>query len=275
MDNRPIGVFDSGLGGLTVVRQLISQLPCEDIVYFGDTGRVPYGTRSAETIEKYASQDCRFLIGKGVKFIIAACGTVSSVVPHILNSLPIPAIGVVEPAAAAAVESSKNLKIGVVGTAATISSGSFRQAILRLRPNAEVFEQACPLFVPLVENGWIDQNNEITRLTAEKYLAPLKAEGIDTLLLGCTHFPLLMPVIRKVLGADVALVDSGKSTAAYCARRLTQAGLLASPDKKGSHSFYVSDRPGDFTRVASMFLGREIESSISMVDIEQVACASC
>ena len=165
-----------------------------------------YGTRSAETIEKYASQDSRFLIGKGVKFIIAACGTVSSVAPHILNSLPVPAIGVVEPAAAAAVEASKNLKIGVVGTAATINSGSFRQAILRLQPNAEVFEQACPLFVPLVENGWIDQNNEITRLTAEKYLAPLKAEGIDTLLLGCTHFPLLMPVIRKVLGPDVALV---------------------------------------------------------------------
>jgi glutamate racemase len=271
MDNRPIGVFDSGLGGLTVARQLIRQLPCEDIVYFGDTGRVPYGTRSPETIEKYAAQDCRFLLGEGVKYIIAACGTVSSVAPDILKTLPVPAIGVVEPAAMAAVKASKNGRIGVIGTSATINSGSFRRTIIKLDSKATVFEQACPLFVPLVENGWIDPEDKITRLTTERYLIPLKEKGIDTLLLGCTHFPLLAPVIREVLGPNVTLIDSGQATASYCAERLEAAGMLASVEQKGSQKFYISDRPDDFAKVAGMFLGQEVKNSIRMVDIERIS----
>ena len=270
MDNRPIGVFDSGLGGLTVVRQLMRQLPGEDIVYFGDTGRVPYGTRSPETIEKYARQDCRFLLTEDVKFIIAACGTVSSVAPHILMSLPVTATGVVEPAADAAAKATKNRKIGVIGTAATINSGSFRRRILQIIPDAQVFEQACPLFVPLVENGWIDRNDEVTRLTAERYLAPVRKQGVDTLLLGCTHFPLLAPVISDILGNDVTLVDAGQATASSCAERLVQSGLLGNPCRIGRPRFYVSDRPEDFTRVADMFLGCEVDDNIRTIDIERV-----
>ena len=270
MDNRPIGVFDSGLGGLTVVRQLMRQLPGEDIVYFGDTGRVPYGTRSPETIEKYTAQDCRFLISEDVKFIIAACGTVSSVAPHILSALPVPATGVVEPAALAAVEATRNRRIGVIGTSATISSGSFRRQIMQLRPNTTVFEQACPLFVPLVENGWIGRDDQVTRLTAHRYLIPLKEQGVDTLLLGCTHFPLLSPIIGEILGEEVTLIDSGQATAAACAAQLEQAGLLSMAGRTGRRRFYVSDRPDDFTRVADMFLGCDVHDEIQTVNIEQV-----
>ncbi len=270
MDNRPIGVFDSGLGGLTVVRQLMRQLPGEDIVYFGDTGRVPYGTRSPETIEKYTAQDCRFLISEDVKFIIAACGTVSSVAPHILSALPVPATGVVEPAALAAVEATRNRRIGVIGTSATISSGSFRRQIMQLRPNTTVFEQACPLFVPLVENGWIGRDDQVTRLTAHRYLIPLKEQGVDTLLLGCTHFPLLSPIIGEILGEEVTLIDSGQATAAACAAQLEQAGLLSMAGRTGRRRFYVSDRPDDFTRVADMFLGCDVHEEIQTVNIEQV-----
>ncbi|MDD2363073.1 MAG: glutamate racemase [Oscillospiraceae bacterium] len=270
MDNRPIGVFDSGLGGLTVVRQLMHQLPGEDIVYFGDTGRVPYGTRSPQTIERYTKQDCRFLMSEQVKYIIAACGTVSSVASHVLKSLPVAATGVVEPSADAAIKSTRNGKIGVIGTAATINSGSFRRRIMQINPEIQVFEKACPLFVPLVENGWIDRNDDITRLTVERYLNPLGKQGIDTLLLGCTHFPLLASVIGDVLGGNVTLIDSGHATAAACAELLAESGLLGDPSPKGRARFYVSDRPEDFTRVADMFLGCEVDDDIMTVDIEKV-----
>lgn len=277
MDNRPIGVFDSGLGGLTVVRQLMRQLPGEDIVYFGDTGRVPYGTRSAETIEKYARQDSRFLIGEDVKLIIAACGTVSSVAPHVLRTLSVPATGVVEPAADAAARATRTGRIGVIGTAATIHSDSFRRRILQQLPDAEVFSLACPLFVPLVENGWIDRDDAITRLTAERYLAPLREQGIDTLLLGCTHYPLLAPVIGDVLGSDVTLIDAGQAAAFACAARLETDGMLSTSGRKGRARFYVSDRPEDFTRVAELFLGHAVDSDIHMLNIETVDVpeASC
>ncbi|MDD3833250.1 MAG: glutamate racemase [Oscillospiraceae bacterium] len=270
MDNRPIGVFDSGLGGLTVVRQLMRQLPGEDIVYFGDTGRVPYGTRSPQTIERYTKQDCSFLLSERVKYIIAACGTVSSVASHVLKSLPVAATGVVEPSSDAAVKATRNGKIGVIGTAATINSGSFRRRIMQLNSEIQVFEKACPLFVPLVENGWIDRNDEITRLTVRRYLAPLGERGIDTLLLACTHFPLLAPVIMDVLGENVTLIDSGQATAAACAELLAKSGLLGDPARKGRARFYVSDRPEDFTRVADMFLGCEVDNHIMTVDIEKV-----
>lgn len=270
MDNRPIGVFDSGLGGLTVVRQLIRQLPNENIVYFGDTGRVPYGTRSPETIEKYTRQDCRFLLNENVKLIIAACGTVSSVAPQILRTLPVPATGVVEPAADAAAAATQNGRVGVLGTAATIHSHSFRKRMEQTRSGITIFEQACPLFVPLVENGWISRTDEVTRLTAHRYLEALREQGVDTLLLGCTHFPILAPIIADIMGKDVKLIDSGQAAAAACAERLAETGSLNESKQTGKHSFYVSDRPEDFTRVADMFLGCKVDGEIHTLDIETV-----
>lgn len=270
MDNRPIGVFDSGLGGLTVVRRLLEQLPGEDIVYFGDTGRVPYGTRSRETIEKYAEQDSRFLLGREVKQIIAACGTVSSTAPHILESLPVPALGVVEPAADAALASTKNGKIGVIGTAATIRSQAFRRRLEAAGDGVRVFSAACPLLVPLVENGWIDPADEVTAGVVRRYLAPLKKEGVDTLILGCTHFPLLAPVMEAELEGRVTLIDSGRETAAACARDLKARGALNQTKKPGGCRFYVSDYPDGFSHVARMFLGREVEDAIERVGIDDL-----
>ncbi|MGI6263986.1 MAG: glutamate racemase [Acutalibacteraceae bacterium] len=269
MDNRAIGVFDSGLGGLTVVRQLIDQLPGEDVVYFGDTGRVPYGTRSRETIERYTRQDCRFLQSRNVKMIIAACGTVSSVAPHILEKLPLPAIGVVEAAADAAVAASKNRRIGVIGTAATVRSGSFERRIKAAAADAEVTAIACPLFVPLVENGWIEPDNPVTRQTAAVYLRPLREAGVDTLILGCTHFPLLAPIIAQVL-PGVTLIDSGKEAARRCAVILRQQDLLADRPTGGKHRYCVSDHAADFSRVASMFLGQPVQADTEWVGLEEI-----
>jgi len=266
MDNRPIGVFDSGLGGLTAVRQLTALLPAEDVIYFGDTGRVPYGTRSPETIEKYVIQDCRFLERFDVKMIIAACGTASSVAPHVLEGLAVPAIGAVKPAAAAALAATKTGRIGVIGTAATARTDVFRKLIQAADPNTEVITAACPLFVPLVENGWIDPGDEIVLGTAKRYLLPLREQGIDTLILGCTHFPLLAPVIAAVMGEEVTLIDAGKEAALVCEKTLRERELLKK-EGTGSCRFFVSDRPDDFTAVASMFLGREVSEEVEQVTI--------
>lgn len=269
MDNRPIGVFDSGLGGLTVVRQLMEQLPQEDIVYFGDTGRVPYGTRSRETIETYTRQDCSFLQSRDVKMIIAACGTVSSVAPAVLEGLPLPAIGVVESAADAAVAASQTGRIGVIGTAATIRAGAFRRRMESVRPDVQITDIPCPLFVPLVENGWIDVGNPVTRQTAEIYLRPLRQAGVDTLILGCTHFPLLRPVIADLL-PGVTLIDSGREAAVRCAGMLHEQGLLARRERAGDCRYCVSDHAEDFSRVASMFLGRPVSGSTEWVRLETI-----
>jgi len=271
MDNRPIGVFDSGLGGLSVVRQLMHQLPEENIVYFGDTGRIPYGTRSPATIEKYARQACRFLLGEDVKMIIAACGTVSSVAPHVLAELPIPAIGVVKPAAAAAAKATRNGHIGVIGTAATIRSGAFHKRIISKFPSAVIAEQACPIFVTLVENGWIERDDEITRMTAQRYLEDIRREEVDTLLLGCTHFPLLAPVISDIMGKGVTLIDTGREAAADCTRKLWQANALCEQREcGGSARFFVSDRPEDFAKIAGMFLGRAVAEEVRVLDIDKI-----
>lgn len=269
MDNRPIGVFDSGLGGLTVVRQLLQQLPQEDIVYFGDTGRVPYGTRSRETIETYTRQDCGFLQSRHVKMIIAACGTVSSVAPHILAGLPLPAIGVVESAADAAVAASKNRRIGVIGTAATVRAGSFRRRMEAQAPDVEVTSVACPLFVSLVENGWIAPDHPVTKQTADIYLQPLKEAGVDTLILGCTHFPLLAPIIQQVL-PGVTLIDSGKEAAIRCAAILRENDLLADRQTEGERRYCVSDHAEDFSAVASMFLGQPVREDTELIRLETI-----
>ncbi len=269
MDTRPIGVFDSGLGGLSVVRQLLSLLPGERLVYFGDTARVPYGTRSEAVLEQYTRQDCRFLLGEDVKFIIAACGTVSSVAPHILQELPVPAMGVVEPTVAAALAATKNGKIGLLGTTATVGSGAFQRGIAAVRPEVRVYAQACPLFVSLVESGWIDPENEATVAVARRYLQPLIAQGVDTVILGCTHFPLLAPVLRSLLGEGVALIDSGAAAAAACRDFLVAHDAL-NPAKTGDCRFYVTDRPRDFTTVAGMFLGRPVQDDIQLVHLENL-----
>lgn len=270
MDNRPIGVFDSGLGGLTVVRRLLEELPGEDIVYFGDTGRVPYGTRSRETIEEYARQDCRFLLGREVKQIIAACGTVSSTAPHVLGGLPVPAKGVVEPTAAAALAATRNGRIGVIGTPATIRSGAFQRRLESGGPGIRVFAAPCSLLVPLVENGWISPDDEVAQAVVRRYLSSLAQEGIDTLILGCTHFPLLAPIIAGQMGAGVTLIDAGRETAAACARELKERDALNLTKKRGTCRFYVTDQPDDFSHVARMFLGREVEDAVELVKLDDL-----
>lgn len=265
MDTRPIGVFDSGLGGLTVVRQLLKELPGEDIVYFGDTGRVPYGTRSPETIRRYTAEDCRFLRHHDVKMIIAACGTASSVGAEVLSTQPVPAIGVVNATADAAAAASRSGRIGVIGTAATVRTDAFGKRIREKRPDAQVFSQACPLFVSLVENGWIAPDDEVTVATAKRYLAPLIDAKIDTLIMGCTHFPLLAPILQNLLGEGVTLIDAGREAAIAAHELLKENGLLGKAEG-GKSRFFVSDRPGGFCDVADMFLGRNVDSDVAVVD---------
>lgn len=265
MDNRPIGVFDSGLGGLTVVRQLLKELEKENIVYFGDTGRVPYGTRSPDTIRRYTAEDCRFLRKFDVKLIIAACGTASSVGAEVLKAQDVPAIGVVDATAKAAVAATKSGRIGVLGTAATVQTDAFGRAMRRERPDVQVFSKACPLFVSLVENGWIDRDDEVTIATAKRYLQPLIEADIDTLILGCTHFPLLAPILQDILGDGVTLIDSGRETAKAAHVLLQQADALCE-NGDGGCRFFVSDTPQGFSDVAQMFLGRAVSDDVSMVD---------
>lgn len=268
MDKRPIGVFDSGLGGLTAVRELEAILPNETIVYFGDTGRVPYGTRGREVIRRYTEDDCAFLEMHDVKMIIAACGTVSSVAGDIIHSRKVPAVDVVEPTARAAVAATKNGRIGIIGTAATVKSGSYAKVIEALLPEAEVYGQECPMLVPLVENGWIGEDDKIAALSVERYLKPLKEKKIDTLILGCTHFPLLVPHIAAYLGEDVALISAGKEAAKTCAAILERDDALTEGEK-GSTTFYVSDKGQNFKAVARTFLGRECED-VNVVDINSL-----
>lgn len=269
MDNRPIGVFDSGLGGLTAVRHLKNLLPNENIVYFGDTGRVPYGTRSRETIRRYAAEDCGLLLKHDVKYIIAACGTVSSVAADILDGLSVPAVGVVDPTAKAAVKATKNRKIGILGTSATIRSASFEKAIKAIDPAIEVVATPCPLFVSLVESGWIQPDDSVAVPMVKRYLKDVKAAGVDTLILGCTHFPLLAPIIQAELGDTVTLVDSGRETAALCAEELANNNALT--DRiGGTTKFYVSDQPEGFSQVAEIFLGESVEQSVDRVRPDKI-----
>ena len=265
-----IGVFDSGLGGLSAVKEFLHILPSENIIYFGDTGRVPYGNRSCDTIIKYGLQDARFLLENNVKMIVAACGTVSSVAGKFLEEkLPVPYTGVVNPTAFAAAQKTKNGRIGVIGTSATISSHSYKQRLEKLNSDFKVFEQACPLFVPLVENGFLNPDDQIVRLVIKRYLTPLTEQGIDTLILGCTHYPLLADAISGVIGKEITLIDSGYETAVYAAKVLREQNLLNDNTSHGKPSFYVSDTPDDFEHVAGLFLGRNMEHTVTQIDIEQ------
>ncbi len=254
---QPIGVFDSGVGGLTVVKQLMKTLPAENIIYFGDTARIPYGTKSEKTVRRFALEDSFFLLDKQVKMIVVACNTASSIaMPLLQEVLDIPVVGVIHPGAEAAVRATRNGKIGVIGTAATIRSGSYRKEILRLNPELQVLEQACPLFVPLVEEGWIE--DEATYLIARRYLQHLIDNQIDTLILGCTHYPLLKNVLQKIVGPRVTLIDSGVETARIVKEILSREGLLAPEDRLPEHRFYLSDLPYKFQDIAERFLEQSI-----------------
>lgn len=269
MDTRPIGVFDSGLGGLTAVRQLRKVLPGEDIVYFGDTGRVPYGSRGTDTILQYARQDIRFLLSHDVKFIVAACGTVSSTYPAAEAArLPVPYTGVVGAAARAAAAATRTGRVGVIGTAATVRSGSYAALLQELRPGVEITARACPLFVPLVENGFVRDGDEVTRLVIERYLTPVRDAGVDTLILGCTHYPLLKRMIGDFMGEDVALIDPGKVTAGAVADALAALELLNGRTQGGTARYYVSDTPDSFAEQETMFLGDYAGGPVERIAIE-------
>lgn len=268
MDNRPIGVFDSGLGGLSAVKEIKKLLPNESIIYLGDTGRIPYGTRSKETIIKYASQDIAFLLKHNVKFILAACGTVSSnYVPP--KDLPVPFAGVLAPLAKAAAKKTQNKKIGVIATSASVKSGNFEKQLKQENSSLEIFSVPCPLFVHLVENGLIDDGNQITELTAKMYLSSLKEKRIDTLILGCTHFPLIYNAIQKAVGDDVSLIDPGKEAAAYIKKTLEENSLLSDRKESPSYKYFVTDDVGSFNETAGIFLGETSLTNVSLAKIDE------
>ena len=268
MDERPIGVFDSGLGGLTAVRELARLLPEEDLVYFGDTGRVPYGSRSRETIIRYARQDVAFLSTFSPKAIVVACGTVSTTALDVLRGeWAVPIYGVVEPAARAAARLTRSGKVGLIGTKATIRSGAYERSLAALRPGAQVIARACPLLVPLVENGRYQPGDRIAEAVVAEYLAPLREQGVDTLMLGCTHYPLLKPIIARYMGPEVALVDVGEQCAQWVSGQLSGRGLRTGRAGRGRHRFFVSDDVDDFAALASAFLGEDVEGEVEKIDI--------
>ncbi|MFH1190311.1 MAG: glutamate racemase [Candidatus Omnitrophota bacterium] len=256
-DKRPIGIFDSGVGGLTVAREIEKLLPGEDIVYFGDTARVPYGTKSRETITKFSVENVEFLMKKDVKLVVVACNTASSLsLDFLRRCFRVPMLGVIDPGAKGAARSTVTKRVGVIGTNATISSRSYEKALKKLDPGILVATAGCPLFVPLVEEGWLD--GPVTREVASIYLAPLKAAKIDTLIMGCTHYPLLRKVIRGVMGRDVTLIDSAKEVAQEARTILSSAGLLNARRGPGKQDFFVSDEPSRFSRVAERFMKKSV-----------------
>lgn len=266
MPEKFIGVFDSGLGGLTCVKELMEILPYESIVYFGDTGRVPYGSKSNETIIKYARSDIKFLKEFDLKMIVVACGTASAIaLPVIKDEVKMPIIGVVSSAACAAVSTTKNKKIGIIGTQGSIRSGAYEKEIAKLDESIKTYATACPMFVPIVENGYA--KSEVARIIAKEYLTDIKMAGVDTLILGCTHYPLLKEVIAEVMGEGVTLIDPGKISASYVKDYLSEQGFLS--DGTPEHKFYVSDTPEGFRELASEFLNREISENIEKINIEE------
>jgi glutamate racemase len=259
---RAIGVFDSGIGGLTVVKAILDLLPNEPLIYLGDTARTPYGTKSAEVVCRYSFENTEFLVARGIKLLVVACNTSSAVALEALRErYSIPLVGVIEPGASAAAVVTRNGKIGIIGTEATIRSGCYTRALRRIRPDFEIYTRACPLFVPLAEEGWVD--NEVARSTAELYLSSMRKSGIDTLILGCTHYPLLAGVIRDTMGSGVSLVDSARATANAVREALERQALVDGGPSRAT-SFFVTDSPDRFVKVGSRFLGTSIDSAVQM-----------
>ncbi|HOU36188.1 MAG TPA: glutamate racemase [Candidatus Omnitrophota bacterium] len=256
---QPIGVFDSGVGGLTVVKELVEQMPHEDIVYFGDTARVPYGIKSKETVIKFSIENILYLLSHDVKLICVACNTDSSLaLPVIRHHFKVPIVGVLTPAVREAVYATQNKRIGVIGTHGTIKSRAYENEIKQLDPSVKVFAQACPLFVPFVEEGWT--SGKVVEEVARTYLQPLRDNRVDTLILGCTHYPVLKDVIRRAMGPRVVLIDSAKQVAIEVKKILASESLIGKP-RRGRHRFFVSDNPQWFTGLASRFLGRRIDDA--------------
>ena len=270
MDDRAIGVFDSGLGGLTVVKELSKIMANEDIVYFGDTGRVPYGTRGDDTIRKYCASDIRFLESMNVKMIVAACGTASAVFDEKKHGVSLPYVSVLEPTAEAAARATKNGRIGVTGTAATINSGAYKRELLRRNRDFLVDEKPCGLFVPLVENGFFDKDNSIVKAVVREYLAPFAGSGIDTMILGCTHYPLLKEAVRDFLGEGVTLIDSGEETARHVKKLAADMGLLSGRTDEGAKRYFVSDSADGFWKNAKIFLGEQTAETVEYVSIDEI-----
>ena len=264
---KAIGIFDSGVGGLTVLKEVVRALPQEDTIYLGDTARVPYGTKSPETVIRYSRQIARYLLSRDIKLLVVACNTASAVaLASLQREFSIPIVGVIEPGARAAAQVTRSGKVGVIGTAATVASSAYTKAIKRINPEIEVVTRACPLFVPLAEEGWVD--NEVAQLTARMYLGDLRDQGVDTLVLGCTHYPILKGVIAQVMGPGVTLVDSAEQTALTVAQILSGQGLLRPADERGNHHYYVTDIPAGFIRVGNRFLGGRL-GDVYQVNLEQ------
>jgi len=263
-----IGIFDSGVGGLTVLRELSKTLPQEDTIYFGDTARVPYGTKSPDTVIRYSQEIAAFLIKRDIKLLVVACNTASAVaLPTLRRILPIPVVGVIEPGAKRAVEATRSGVVGVIGTSGTIRSSAYSRAIKKLNSDISVLARPCPLFVPLAEEGWTDNN--VARMTAQLYLKELREANVDTLVLGCTHYPLLKKIIADVMGPEVILVDSAEETARTVATILQENNLLRPPAENGNHHYYVTDVPAGFIRVGNRFLGGKLG------DVYQVSLDDC
>lgn len=253
----PIGVFDSGLGGLTVFKALARRMPGESLVYFGDTAHVPYGSKSPEAVTRYSVEIARFLAAKGIKLLVVACNTSSAVaLPAIRRAVKVPVVGVIEPGARAALSATRGGRVGVIGTEATVRSDAYPRALKSLRARVKTVSQACPLFVPLVEEGW--WRGRITEEVARRYLAPLRRARVDTLILGCTHYPYLKPVLARVMGARVRLIDSAEETALQTELSLEKAGLRAPAGRRVRRDFYASDAPERFRRLARRMLDRAV-----------------
>lgn len=253
---KAIGIFDSGIGGLTVLKEIVAALPDENIIYLGDTARVPYGIRSAETVTRYSFENTRFLLAQEIKMLVVACNTASAVsLEAVKKEFPLPVIGVLEPGARAAVRETRTGRIGVIGTEATIASGAYERAIARLDAGIRVHSLACPLFVPLVEEGWID--NDVAMLVARTYLEHFKATGIDTLVLGCTHYPLLKGVVNHVLGPGITLIDSATETAREVAEVLGKLKWMKPVRERPVRKYFVTDTPARFEKIGKRFLGDE------------------
>lgn len=263
--NKAIGIFDSGIGGLTVAKEIFRLLPHEDVVYFGDTGRYPYGPRSPEIVRRFARQDVNFLLEQGVKFIVVACNTASSLAMGFVQRIyNIPMLGVIEPGAQGAIEKTAANRIGVIGTQGTINSKAYEKALRNRKSDLKITSKACPLFVALAEEGYIDK--PATKLIAEEYLLDLKRKNIDTLILGCTHYPLLKQPIASIMGSSVRLIDSAEETAKATRQALSDLNLLSRSQSPAKRKFFVSDSPEKFKKLGQRFLGHRI-GKVGLVDI--------
>lgn len=267
MDNRPIGVFDSGVGGLTVVKQIIKVLPNENLVYFGDTARVPYGGKSKATVTKFSEQIIRFLKTKNVKAIVIACNTVSSNCYESLSETfpDLPIIEVVTPGVESCLAATKNKKVGLIATQGTVNSGAYEKRLKNADSEIQVYKKACPLFVPLAEEGWT--NNEVARLTVKEYLRELVDKHIDSIILGCTHYPLLKACIGEFVGENVTIVDPAKATAVRLREFLESHNMLTDNVGEGKREFYVSDEYANFDKICKNVLNYTCKAE--KVDIEK------